>query len=153
LTNNRGNSWIEFTNEVPGGLSSFNAPKNNIGFAAGSGGLILRYDNGVTNISQTNENIIADHFYLYQNFPNPFNPSTTISYSIPENGIVTLKVFDALGTEVRYLVDEAQEAGYHQVEFNAEGLSSGIYFYKLKVYPANGGAGEYNSTKKLVLLK
>ena len=85
-------------------------------------------------------------FLLEQNYPNPFNPTTTINYSVPEDGIVTLKIYDLLGNEVKYLVDEEQVAGYYQVEFNAEGLSSGIYFYNLT-------SGNFMDTKKLILLK
>jgi len=86
------------------------------------------------------------NFSLYQNFPNPFNPTTTISYSIPQSGLVQLKVYDMLGREVVSLVNEEQTRGKHQVVFNAENLSSGIYFYKLQ-------SGSFTETKKLMLLK
>lgn len=85
-------------------------------------------------------------FSLEQNFPNPFNPITTVSYSIKEKGMVTLKVFDILGNEVSTLVNEEEEAGNYNLKFNASSLSSGIYFYTLK-------AGEFISTKKMILLK
>jgi len=103
---------------------------------------------GKTNYSHTVEIEINSpvSFSLEQNYPNPFNPSTTISYSITEKGIVTLNVFDALGIEVRQLVGEEHEAGSHKVEFSAEGLSSGFYFYQLK-------SGNYIETKKMILLK
>lgn len=68
---------------------------------------------------------------LYQNYPNPFNPATTIRYRVQEHGHVTLNVFDVLGREVATLVDEVQNPGEHAVEFNADGLSSGVYFYRL----------------------
>lgn len=90
-------------------------------------------------------------FSLEQNYPNPFNPTTTISYTIPENGIVTLKVYDALGNEVRNLVSEEQDAGYYQLMFNAEGLSSGIYLYKLSVIGANGE--NFNLIRKMMIIK
>ena len=145
-TNDYGNSWQEFTEDVPMGLISFFAPTNYLGYSVGKGGLILRYDDGVTNILQTNENIIADHFYLYQNFPNPFNPTTTIKYEIPERSFVSIRVFDVLGNEITTLVNEEKPAGGFKVEFNGANLPSGIYFYKLT-------AGEYNSTRKFTLLK
>lgn len=85
-------------------------------------------------------------YSLMQNFPNPFNPVTTISYSIPSNGLVTLKVYDILGTELAELVNEAKEAGNYSVTFNASNLPSGIYFYTLT-------SGNYTATKKLILLK
>jgi hypothetical protein len=83
---------------------------------------------------------------LFQNYPNPFNPSTVICYQLPASILVTLKVYDVLGREVKTLVNERQNAGKHSVQFNAFGLSSGMYFYKIE-------AGTYRDTKKLLLLK
>ncbi|MGZ5192161.1 MAG: T9SS type A sorting domain-containing protein [Flavisolibacter sp.] len=85
-------------------------------------------------------------FAVSQNFPNPFNPSTTISYSIPTSEFVTLKVFDVLGREVATLVNEEKPNGIYKVDFDGSGLSSGIYFYTLK-------AGKFTQTRKLVLMK
>lgn len=92
-------------------------------------------------------------FSLEQNYPNPFNPSTKIKYSIPsvalsgvEGSLVTLKVFDVLGNEVTTLVNEEKPSGEYEVVFDAAGLSSGIYFYKLQV-------GSFTETKKLVLIR
>lgn len=85
-------------------------------------------------------------YSLMQNYPNPFNPATTISYSIPKNGLVTIKVYDILGKEIAALVNENQEAGNYSVEFNASNLPSGIYFYTLT-------SGNFTATKKLILLK
>ncbi|MGA3287985.1 MAG: carboxypeptidase regulatory-like domain-containing protein [Bacteroidota bacterium] len=85
-------------------------------------------------------------FMLKQNFPNPFNPSTTINYALNQSGIVTLKVYNLLGQEVRTLVNGFQNAGSYHTTFNAQGLSSGIYFYRLK---------NQNSiqTRKMILLQ
>lgn len=90
-------------------------------------------------------------FYLSSNYPNPFNPSTRINFSVPQTGPVSLKVFDALGREVCTLLNEVKQPGSYTVEFNAENkgarhLSSGVYFYKLK-------AGSFTETKKMLLLK
>jgi hypothetical protein len=85
-------------------------------------------------------------FKLFQNYPNPFNPNTRIAYSIPQDVQVTLKVFDLLGNEIQTLVDELQKQNYYEVQFNAENLSSGVYFYQLK-------AGDFIQTKKMVLLR
>src|SRR4030042_2329080 len=74
-------------------------------------------------------------FRLEQNFPNPFNPTTSIKYQIPNARHVTLKVFNTIGQEVATVVDEDQESGYKSVQFNGAGLSSGVYFYRL---PAGG---------------
>ena len=85
-------------------------------------------------------------YSLEQNYPNPFNPTTHIDYSIKSNGLVTLKVYDMLGTEVASLVNENKEAGNYSIEFNASELPSGIYFYTLI-------SGNFMATKKLILLK
>ncbi|MCX6152219.1 MAG: T9SS type A sorting domain-containing protein [Ignavibacteriales bacterium] len=93
--------------------------------------------------------------FLLKNYPNPFNPSTTIHYSIPEPGFVTLTVFDQLGREIKNLVNELQTAGIHSVKFNATyhsaGLQSGIYFYKLSVNNSSGNI--LVKTNKMILLK
>ena len=98
------------------------------------------------NPTNVNVNSSPDNFSLLQNYPNPFNPSTTIIYSVPEAGMITMKVYDILGREVRTLLNEYKSVGSYNIVFNAHGLSSGVYFYKLT-------AGNYNSVKKLVLLK
>ena len=85
-------------------------------------------------------------FRLSQNFPNPFNPSTKISYSLPKQGFVTLKVYDILGKEVALLVNETKQAGNYIFDFNPSNLTSGVYFYKLE---SNG----FSDIKKMVLLK
>jgi len=85
-------------------------------------------------------------FKLEQNYPNPFNPSTTIQYQLPQDARVTLKVYDILGSEVATLVNEEHEAGYKEVQFNGSNLASGMYVYRLQ-------AGDYVSTKKMMLLK
>jgi hypothetical protein len=85
-------------------------------------------------------------FKLEQNYPNPFNPSTKIKYQIPVGGFVTLKVYDVLGNEVVTLVNEEKPAGSYDLEFNAVGLPSGIYFYTLR-------ATNYIQTRKMILLK
>jgi hypothetical protein len=85
-------------------------------------------------------------FDLSQNFPNPFNPTTTIHYELPVEGFVTLKVFDVLGREVKTLIEEYRTEGKYEVEFDATSLPSGIYFYKLQ-------AGSFVETKKMVFMK
>lgn len=85
-------------------------------------------------------------YSLEQNFPNPFNPSTTINYAIPYNGLVTLKIYNVLGQEVATLVNQEQLAGNYTATFNASALSSGVYLYKIE-------AGNYTSVKKMMLLK
>jgi hypothetical protein len=89
---------------------------------------------------------IPQAYQLNQNFPNPFNPTTVISYKIPFAGLVTLKVYDALGKLVTTLVDKVQEAGTYVINFDGNLLSNGIYFYKIQ-------AGNFTVVKKMLLLK
>ena len=86
------------------------------------------------------------NYKLEQNFPNPFNPVTTIQYQLPVDAKVTLKVYDILGAEVTTLVNEVQQAGYKQVQFNATALASGVYVYRL-------ATGNYISIKKMMVVK
>lgn len=86
------------------------------------------------------------HFSLSQNYPNPFNPSTTIEFSLPHSGFVTLNVFNILGEKVATLAAEKLNAGAYTVRWDATGLPSGVYFYRLQ-------AGEFVQTKKLILLR
>jgi len=111
--------------------------------------------NGIDIVDGVEETITLSYeFILEQNYPNPFNPSTKIRYTIPQvianvvkqSQLVTLKVYDILGNEVLTLVNEDNPAGSYEVNFDAKGLSSGIYFYKLQ-------AGSFVETKKMILLK
>ena len=109
----------------------------------------LRWDSSsviitVTDVTENHSNPAI--FKLYNNYPNPFNPSTSIKYSLPEASFTTLKIYDALGNEVTVLVNEVKSAGTYQAEFNASDLSSGIYFYNIQ-------AGAFNQTNKMILMK
>jgi len=85
-------------------------------------------------------------YELGQNYPNPFNPSTRISFSIPAQAKVELKVYNLLGQEIATLVNEVRAAGVHNVRFNGSALASGVYIYRLT-------AGDFNAVKKMVLVK
>ncbi len=85
-------------------------------------------------------------FTLYQNYPNPFNPSTTIKFALPVDSRVKINVYNSLGQLVETLVDKEMESGYHEVNFDASRLTSGVYLYQLQ-------AGEYISSRKMVLIK
>ena len=89
---------------------------------------------------------ILSGYSISQNFPNPFNPVTTIDYQLPVSGFVVLRVYDIRGNEVNTLVKEYKPAGRYSINFDASSLSSGVYLYRLQ-------AGLFNSTKKLVVLK
>lgn len=100
--------------------------------------------NPMTNINNNSSQPVQ--YALYQNYPNPFNPVTTISYAIPENQIVQVIVFDLLGNKVAVLVNEYMHAGFYSIQFNANNLSSGIYFYELTTE-------KFVQAKKLILIK
>ena len=91
-------------------------------------------------------NNFIDNYNLAQNYPNPFNPVTTIRYQIPKDGLVTLKIYDILGSEVETLLNEEKVAGKYEVNFNATNLASGVYIYCLNV-------NNYVNVKKMMLLK
>ncbi|MCW8810557.1 MAG: T9SS type A sorting domain-containing protein, partial [Ignavibacteriaceae bacterium] len=107
----------------------------------------------ITNVDSKEDGLVNE-FRLEQNYPNPFNPSTKIKYTIPsviasgakQSHFVSLKIYDVLGNEVATLVNEYKQSGSYEIEFNAAGLSSGIYFYKLQ-------AGGFIETKKMILLR
>lgn len=152
-------------------LSEETSEWNNIGFVKGSGS-----SSEINSYSFTDENLlpgkyqyrlnqinfdgsskfydlgeiveigIPAEFSLSQNYPNPFNPKTTISFSLAAKEFISLKVFDILGKEVAELISEVKEAGNYKIEFDASELTSGIYFYSLN-------AGNFSSTKKLILMK
>ena len=113
----------------------------------GEGNLLYFDGFNITTVTAVNEQ--PNHprdFYLLQNYPNPFNPVTNIGFRIAESGLVTLKVYDILGKEVATLVNEEKGVGNYEVEFNASGLASGIYFYTLTT-------GNFTATKKLILIR
>jgi hypothetical protein len=107
--------------------------------------LIIRLASDPLNI-EINPITFPNQFRLYQNYPNPFNPSTQISFNLPKPEFVTLEIYNTLGQKIETLLNKAMKAGQHEVEFNAQNLSSGIYFYRIE-------AGEFQDVKKMVLLR
>ena len=95
--------------------------------------------------------VIPETFALHQNFPNPFNPITSLRYDLPEQSRITLTIYDLMGREITQLVNTVQEAGYRSVKWDATDIhgkpvSAGVYLYQIR-------SGEYVQTKKMVLLK
>ena len=120
---------------------------NRNGFIVGSGGTILKTSNGGTTDAVQTMNERPSDFQLLQNFPNPFNPSTNISFSLPERAVVRLTVFDLLGRTAATLVNgEYLNGGTHTIKWDAADFPSGVYFYKLE-------AGNISQTRKLLLLR
>lgn len=138
-------NWDLFNSGL-GWYSSFQLAVNSNGilFASSEAG-IYRTIESTTAINE-NEEVIPSEFALYQNYPNPFNPSTKIQYQIPKGGIVTIKVYNLLGSEVATLVDEEKVAGNYEVTFDSSELTSGVYFYSLQ-------SGVFIDTKKMILIK
>jgi hypothetical protein len=133
-------------------------PWSNIGATITSGNLISTVDfsslyefaigTDTSHILSVNNalNPIPDEFSLQQNFPNPFNPSTTINYSLAKAGNVKLTVYNAIGSKVTTIVNEYKPAGNYSVQFNGSNLASGIYLYRLE-------SGNYSTAKKFILMK
>jgi hypothetical protein len=108
-------------------------------------GLLSPLGGGVTGVDARKKPELPDGFSLSQNYPNPFNPSTQIKYTLPALSHVALKIYDILGREVRTLVDGFRPPGVHTVRFDATGLASGVYFYKLTTE-------RFSSIKKMLLV-
>jgi len=134
-------TYVFFNDSIPG-VSVFNGSRPGNGFSIGF------WETGVEAFyfPSVEQEDWLNIFELEQNFPNPFNPSTTIKFRLADYGQVTLKIYDVLGNELMTLVNEPKTAGSYQVEFDASALTSGVYFYQLK-------AGNFIQTKKMVLLK
>jgi hypothetical protein len=99
---------------------------------------------GATGIAQNLT--FRKEFRLNQNYPNPFNPTTTIEFALPKTAFVTLKIYNLLGKEVAKLVAEQRSAGIHKLNWDARGLASGVYLYRLE-------AGGFVKSRKLILLR
>jgi hypothetical protein len=118
-----------------------------------SHGIWQRRLSEITGIKEPLSTAFLGSYKLLQNYPNPFNPATTIKYQLSMTNFVTLKVYDILGRYVKTLVNEQQSAGTHSVIFNAGGLSSGVYFYRITCLPDRQAEGSFIQTKKLIVIK
>ncbi|MCK9425441.1 MAG: T9SS type A sorting domain-containing protein [Ignavibacteriaceae bacterium] len=149
---NMGENWHSIYDNLPdltNGFASIGANKDYLFVSFHSGCLWRRPINTITSL-ESDKYEIPKNISISQNFPNPFNPSTIINYSIPKQSNVKLIIFDALGREVITLVNEEKRPGSYEVEFESaignQQLASGIYFYQLR-------AGEFVQTKKMILLR
>ncbi len=116
------------------------------GYTVLEGSVINGTKYGVIDMVRYQDNEIPPTFSLSQNFPQPFNPITTIQFTLPHESHVTLKVYNLLGQEVQTLVNDTRTAGIYSVDFNAGKLSSGVYFYRLQ-------AGGFVQTKKMIIVR
>lgn len=112
----------------------------------GNGVDIGCYENLTGTKTEDGFNVIPANLELFQNYPNPFNSKTKIKFKVPNSSYLTLKVFDLLGNEIKTLIDEFKKPGIYEIEFDASGLTSGVYFYQLK-------AGKFIKTRKMILVK
>ncbi|MFH1526992.1 MAG: T9SS type A sorting domain-containing protein, partial [Bacteroidota bacterium] len=110
-----------------------------------NGQSLWKNNDGEGGNNQNNNDVIKE-YSLNANYPNPFNPTTQISYQLPEDSFVNLVVYNSLGQEVKTLVNQNQAIGYYTVEFNAKDLPSGIYLYKL-------ASGSFSKVNKMLLLR
>jgi photosystem II stability/assembly factor-like uncharacterized protein len=151
-TTDGGDTWAPQISGITTDLSAVSFSDQYNGTVVGEEGVILRTINGgVTFIEEKEINAFPTNYTLTQNYPNPFNPSTKIRYTIPsvetrDRVSVQLKVYDILGNEIETLVNEEKRTGTYEITWYAEGLPSGVYFYRIQ-------AGEYAEVKKMLLLK
>lgn len=144
-TNDSGDNWHLQNSTTDESLNDIYFVDDTTGYIIGNSGTLLKTINGgIVGIEKITEP--PNRFFLYHNFPNPFNPITKIRFEIPNSTYAKLSVYDLLGREVTVLVNEYLGSGIYETEFDASGISSGIYFYTLK-------ADNYLETKKLVLIK
>jgi len=145
-TTDGGVTWGVQNTPLTENLYEIHFPSVNTGYIASWSGKILKTTNGgLTYIGQSN-NETPSGFKLEQNYPNPFNPSTNIKFSINSQELVTLRIYDVNGKLVSELVNETLDAGNYNITYNANGLSSGIYYYKIE-------AGKFSETKKMILIR
>jgi hypothetical protein len=145
LSVDNGVTWTSFSSGIPANTRIWSlAVSSDSIFAGTSSGIWVT--GSPTEVKVEREISVPLTFTLKQNYPNPFNPSTIIKYQIPKDGLVTLKVYDVLGEEVKTLVNEYKNIGRYEVKFDASELASGMYIYQLK-------SGEFISSKKMMVIK
>ena len=146
-TTNGGTTWTSQSSGTTKILYGVSFTDANTGAAVGEWGTIIHTTNGgVTFVEEERTHEMPAGFSLSPNYPNPFNPTTSMQYTISSRQFVTLKVYDILGREVATLVNEEKTAEEYEVEFDGTGLPSGIYIYQLK-------ASSFVETRKMILLK
>jgi hypothetical protein len=152
ITRNSGDQWqmLPYSNGLPITYSDIAPKPRNVWVDALTSVLYVGTSRGLFSfqlvVSVEEEKNLPSTFHLFQNYPNPFNQATTIKYALRERTPVRLTVYDVLGREVRWLVQEQQDAGVHSVEFRGDGLASGVYIYKLS-------AGTRTLVGKAILMK
>lgn len=140
-----GDSWLDQTRPKTLSLNAISFADERHGIAVGDSGLILyTSEGGTTGTGGKDDDVVPAGYRLEQNFPNPFNPSTTVGYAVPVRVRVNIAVFNSLGQHVAQLINGEVGAGYHKVRFDARGLSSGVYFCRMQ-------SGDFVQTRTLLL--
>jgi hypothetical protein len=145
-TSDGGAGWIGQASGTTGSLYGVHFSDANVGWVVGDFGAILHTTTGGSTWSGAQGSPLPGEHLLRQNFPNPFNSSTTIEYFLPRSTQVNLEVFNIIGERVSVLKDGLQDAGYHNIVFETDALPSGVYVYRLKTE-------NFLETRKLVLLR
>jgi photosystem II stability/assembly factor-like uncharacterized protein len=153
-TTNAGVNWSEQNTPLTENLYEIHFPSADTGYISSWSGKILKTTNGgVTFIGKIN-NEVPEKFILNQNYPNPFNPSTNISFSIPSRVFVKVQIFNIMGKLVSELVNEELAPGNYEVTYNANKISSGVYYYRLTAGDHSSSSGHgFSETKKMILIK
>jgi hypothetical protein len=148
-TRDSGTTWVQQQSNTNLDLRAVCFVDTSRGWAVGYRGIVLRTVNGGWDSPSSASDPVAgvpENYSLHSNYPNPFNPSTTIRYGLPIRSHVTLTIFNTLGQQVATLVEGEQEAGYHEAVFDASGLASGVYLCRLRV-------GDFVQVCRLLLLR
>jgi hypothetical protein len=144
-TNDGGNTWTKQKSHTNNWLNEIAFVDESTGYVVGNGGTIIKTINGgVSKVEKVGRS--SGSFTLYDNYPNPFNPTTTIRFELPQAGNAKLVIYDALGREIRTLIEKFLHKGTYEKRFEAGSLSSGVYFYNLTL-------DDYSKTKKFVLIR
>jgi len=153
-----GGNWQDFNAGLPDAVQGMDlniTTANNVirVMTHGNGAYETKLLSQIPVTTETEPSTVTD-FKLEQNYPNPFNPVTKINFTVPNSTFVNLTVYDAIGNEIRTLVNENKPVGTYTVDFDASGLPSGIYFYKLEARDLSASSGQgFVETRKMVLLK
>lgn len=142
----KGNNWTSFQLPINDNIVGMDVDSEENIYLGTTNSGVFRLKQPIVKVEEDHRNHLTHDFVLANNFPNPFNNSTVIKYSIPKEGFVTLNVYNILGEKVSTLINEFKLSGNYELRFNTEQLASGIYFYKLIM-------GEFAQTRKMILTK
>jgi photosystem II stability/assembly factor-like uncharacterized protein len=152
ITRDSGRTWADFNTPDTLEIDDIVFTDDRNGYMVGRNGRIYKYDPSAVSVQERTSGI-PERSTLFQNYPNPFNPTTTICYELAEKSEIRLSVYDVLGRELRVLVDGVQPAGPHRVVFDARGVSSGIYLYRLATTSVAGSKPPQILVGKMLLIR